>query len=485
MLDLVRLKNSSEVLLGEQLKLLVSDHKDLEGTRIHANALAASALAEKLSGTTGFSLSPDISIRVKSLIAEVLWKSGEQSVSVELLRVATQLSSRPGTVDDLTRASNLLDLGLRSSSARLQKPLSILQDYLVPAIDLLESNHSYEAGAIHLKFASFCDDQLKSLSGSEDFTRLERLRNEKSREIAALDGMIDTSTTKEEKRRLISQRTKATALFEIDDTEYSDIQASRQMYLRRSIKSFLAAFSMTDEGDVLISRCLALWFANGNAESINSVFGEHVDSVPSYKFLVVLDQLMARLNASGDSFQTILAKILSRLVQDHPFHSLYGMYAVQYSRRSGDEAARGRVKAITKIVQSLATQREMELIISNVRSVCSNYVKLANMVIDKKAFPNKAVPFSAIPNHRAFLVDFARLQVPPLTLSLPPRPSCDYSDIPTIVSYENRFTLASGISVPKVLKCKVSDGSICKELVSHTPFEFYLLLTQISGQGWQ
>lgn len=456
-------------LQNEQMNLLVLDHKDLEGSGAHPSALTAAAVAERFLTSPD---SPEIGstrLLLQSFIAEVLWKSGEHLISIELLHKAIEMGKRSST-ESLLAASNMLDLGLRLSSGRLQKPSKILHEYLTPALDAVGSTHSEEAGAIHLKFALFCDEQLESFTTSEDFMRLERLRNEKSREINALDSLIGRSTTSEDKRRLQAQKVKATALFEIDDSEYSELDSSRQMYLRKSLKSFLAGLSMTDTYDVLISRCLTLWFANNKSDLINSLFGQDSDAVPSRKFLVVLDQLLARLDANEDAFQKALSAILTRLVEGHPYQSLYVMYAVQHSRRSGDFAARGRVKAITKIVQGLSARRTMEIRVANVRCVCSNYVKLAETNIDKKAFSSKSVPFSVVPNHRAFLVDFAKLRVPPLTLHLPPRPSCDYSDIPTIDTYEKKFTLASGISHPKVINCKVSDGTTCKELVRYHDF---------------
>lgn len=466
-LDLIRKSSGAFHLLEDQLRILVTDHSNLEGQVAYPSALTAAAIAETLCKIQGFEPSTTSTVMIKSMVAEVLWKSEEQFIAVQILRDAIEDSAKHNEVDPLIVATNLLDLGLKSATGRLEKPSVILHRYLLPAIDVLETTKSAKAGALHLKFALFCDQQMESLSSSDDFRRSGQLRNEKLREIEALDSLINGARASDEKRRLLSQKAKATALFDSDDAEYTLLNSSRELYLCKSLQSFLCALAIHDDGDVLISRCSTLWFANGTNAMANKVFGQNVDKVASHKFLILLNQFLARLNTSRDEFQTILASTLSRLVKDHPYQSLYVMYAVQYSRRSGDEAARGRVKAITEIVQTLSAQQGLGQIISNVRSLCSNYVKLATTVLDKKDYPNKAVPFSAVANHRAFLVDFAKLRVPPLTLRLDPRPSCDYSDVPTIITYEKRFALAGGISVPKILKCHVSDGTVCKELVMH------------------
>ena len=44
-------------------------------------------------------------------------------------------------------------------------------------------------------------------------------------------------------------------------------------------------------------------------------------------------------------------------------------------------------------------------------------------------------------------------------------PSCDYSNITYIVSFDNKFTHCGGINLPKVVTCIGSDGKRRRQLV--------------------
>lgn len=451
--------------MKSQLQLLLVDYKWAVTDQNYQSILTATVVAEALCAANPSVLPIDIRLAVKALAADVLWHSGDLSSSVKLLQNIIDLTEVHAGVSPLLAAKNLLDIGLRMATGRFEKQKNILEKYLMLAIEILADNTSTTAGKMHLKFAAFCDEQLESLQNNEDLRRLSRLRNEKEREIEDLDHLIRESSTSEHRRRLQNQKSKAKALFEIDNAEYVEVTSSQNIYLTQSIESFLRAFAITDEGDTLVSRCSTLWFANSTSTVANEAFDKYVDAVPSYKFLIPLNQLLARLSATDSHFQRILARLLGRIATEHPYHALYVMYAVQYSKRSGDEAAKGRVKAMTKIIQKISTGRTMGRIILNVRTLCGHYIKLATSPVNKKDFPTKAIPFTCMPNHNAFLHEFAKMKLPPMTLPIAARSSRDYSDVPIISTYEKTFTLAGGISVPKVLKCRLSDGSICKELV--------------------
>lgn len=412
--------------------------------------------------------SSELYVKVHSLISSALWQIGDYKASVKLLRLVIERTKSCTGVKTSLAAYNLLTLGFRIAAGRLEAPAHILANYLVPGMQVLPRDSSEETGVLHLKFGTFCHDQLISMDQSGDYERISKLKMQKLDELHLIDSMMDETETEEDLRRLRNRTEKGKALVQNDDIELSEIMNARNTYIEHSIRSFLQAFAVTDCDDTLISRCSSLWFANGASSLANVTFHKYGKLVPSHKFLNLLNQFLARLSTSADRFQEVLGKLLLRLATDHPYHTLYHMYAVQYSKRTGDVPANERSKAITRIIQTLSSKSTHTNLVTGIRLVCSNYVKLASKVLNKRDFPTKEIPFSSVSNHRIFLSDIPKLRLPPMTLRFEARLSCEYSDIPVITGYEKTFNLAGGISAPKILRCRVSTGALIKELVSKT-----------------
>jgi len=55
--------------------------------------------------------------------------------------------------------------------------------------------------------------------------------------------------------------------------------------------------------------------------------------------------------------------------------------------------------------------------------------------------------------------------IPPPTMIIPLRPDRDYSDVPTIAKWQPEFSIASGISMPKIATAIATDGKKYKQLV--------------------
>lgn len=444
---------------------MTTDYKQAVECGGHQAFLSSAIYADQLLSSMNLRQSEETSVRVKAMTSAAMWYLDERTASMKVMQQIIRSPSTGECIDQFFMATNLLETGLRAAEGKLEKADDILQNYLLPAVELMYEEKSSRAGTIHMAFATFCQNQLSIIDSSDDTRRLDQLRGEKLREITELEELLDRSNIHEDRRKLQHQISKAKALYNGDDVEYTKIVATRNMYLTRSIESFLLACACKDEVSA-ISRCSILWFSNSTDLSANTAFQKHIENVPSYKFLVILNQLLSRLADSESIFQFTLSSILIRLVEDHPFHALYTMYSVQYAKRSGDMAARSRSKALTKIMQKLATKKILHDLISKVRLLCANYVKLAGVQINKHDFPSKEIPFSCLTNYKAFLSEFATLKLPPLTSTIEARLSCDYSDIPLIIGYEKTFGIAGGVSAPKIIRCRTSDGNLCKELVS-------------------
>jgi ataxia telangiectasia mutated family protein len=57
-----------------------------------------------------------------------------------------------------------------------------------------------------------------------------------------------------------------------------------------------------------------------------------------------------------------------------------------------------------------------------------------------------------------------RLQTPPPTLSIPIRADLDYANVPRVIGFHPNMRIAGGLSAPKIITSKLSDGSRFKQL---------------------
>ena len=72
-------------------------------------------------------------------------------------------------------------------------------------------------------------------------------------------------------------------------------------------------------------------------------------------------------------------------------------------------------------------------------------------------WPNAASYFHPLPNQK----------LPPPTMHIDIRANCDYSDVPRLVRYQPEFTVASGVSAPKIVTAIATDGLRYKQLVGY------------------
>lgn len=452
-----------------QIDLLLRDYSVVAEIGDFETVLPIAALCEHLIITQDLSdHCADTKARAQALISQILWQTGEQSASVQLLTQAINNENNAEHPTALSTATNLLNIGLRSAAAKLRNPHDILNLYLIRAIETLQRAANMTAGPLYLKFALFCDTQLQSLSKTEDFESVDLLRAQKVRDIAVLDDLIKKTQSVAKKQEYKLQRAKIQALLLEDKQEIENLARVKTSYLCRSIVGFLQAFALTEDGNIHMSRCTTLWFAHSHDDEATQAFELNWNKVPSHKYLLLLDQFLARLTSVKSQFQDTLHALIERLVTEHPYHTLYSIYAIQCTTKFSDISAIQRQKVVTKITQRATETIGSSALMESVSKLCSNYVKFATMQLDKREFAARTVPISVYPSYKVFTIESASWCLPPLTMRILPRASRDYSDIPRITTYGDYFQLAGGISMPKILTCRLTDGTTCKELVRHT-----------------
>ena len=362
--------------------------------------------------------------------------------------------------------------GHQVSEARLEKPDEIINRYLTPAIkELSGASEGDEAGQVYHEFASFCDQQLQNADGLEDFQRISKLRERKEAEVQDLERMIRSSGAQgKERDNLRSHRTKAKQWLDIDDREYQRLRDSREAFLRQSLENYLLSLKACDKYDNDALRFAALWLENWSSDIANSAVSKYISQVGSRKFTSLMTQWCSRLLKTPDTFQKLLSGLVTRICVEHPYHGIPAIFTGSKTKGNKDNAAMARYEAaadIAEIVKHHRTAGEIWIALHNSNIA---FIKFAQEKLDEsKGKPGAKVPLRKTANGQKMEQDARNSKFPPPTMTITLRPDRDYRDVPMIAKWEPDFTVASGISMPKIATAVATDGKKYKQLVCNIP----------------
>lgn len=336
----------------------------------------------------------------------------------------------------------------------------------MPAIQELKGNSDgFEAGRVFHEFAAFCDRQLQNADGLEDFRRIEQLRHRKEKEVIDLEQMMKTVEGKE-RDQLRIHRTKAKQWFDLDDREYQRLKQSREAFLQQCLENYLLCLKACDAYGNDALRFCALWLDNSDNELANAAVSEYIAKVPSRKFASLMNQLSSRLLDVRNGFQTLLFELVFRICVEHPYHGMYQIFASSKSKGGKDQTALARHQAAAKLVEQLRNDRKAGATWVAIHNTNISYVRFAAEKLDEKAKSGSKVLLKKSITGQRLEQDVARQKIPPPTMKIPLRADCDYSHIPRLVKFVPEFTVASGVSAPKIVTAIASDGLRYKQLVS-------------------
>lgn len=261
--------------------------------------------------------------------------------------------------------------------------------------------------------------------------------------------------------------------------KYSDHASASATFLRQAIDMFarsLATSQKGDESDTVIRLC-SLWFSNFRDDRLNALIRQPLLFIPHHKFIFMSHQLSSRLsNNEFHEGQKTLEKIMRSLIGLHTFHTFYQIFALSQgapsssgasgSRRTSRNApvaedthrAEAAKKMISKLQgQTLSAERARDL-----ERVCKAYLEWAKHPLDGKRV-GSGVEIEIPSNFQ--IRKLRNVRVPIATDDLTPDPTGKYEEFVSLVDFHPMFVTAGGVNVPKITKCKGSDGQYRKQLV--------------------
>lgn len=337
----------------------------------------------------------------------------------------------------------------------------------------------------------FAERQYNAILSSPDTIRLKVYVERKKEEIKVRDN--DIRQNPPNLQQLRKSQNQAKRQLEGDEKFLEQHCNARDSFLEQAIDMYSRCLESSDEfdSDGPIRLC-SLWFANFEAASLQNIVRQALDRVPSRKLIFLAHQLTARLSKSqGEeplNGQENLQRLVLRMCQEHPFHSLYQVYCLQPDRalkankRSSNRhnpmtSQTDRGAAADEIFDRLKSDASKYDRLRDVEKLCSASLEWAKWPIINKPEYNRAkvkAPFK-LPN-TASIGSIKNLHVPVMTAKTPIDATLRYDNCVWIERYESTFDTAGGVSLPKINVCRGSDGHKYKQLVCR-PAIFLLLLS--------
>ena len=251
--------------------------------------------------------------------------------------------------------------------------------------------------------------------------------------------------------------------YKLDHGEYQAACKARDGFVEQSLKNYLQALSVSEHYNLHVVRFFALWLEHDQSEIINKAIESILPQVASWKFVTLLNQLMSRLLDNGTTFQALLKQLVSRICSEHPYHSIYHLFASSNTAVGKDDVtANARKSAAVKVATGLKADKRIGPLFSKVWEANSLYNRLANSKVEVPKAPK--ISIRHIPAANQMNKRVSQLGIPPATIHLELRPAADYTNVPTITRFREEVTIASGISAPKVLTARATDGEQYKQL---------------------
>ncbi|CAE6466251.1 unnamed protein product, partial [Rhizoctonia solani] len=416
--------------------------------------------------------------------ASVMWANQEQKTAVGFLR---QFLDRPEdkhrrSSKDVVPIAQLLSLlGTWASDARLEQPMDIREKYFGRAEKMLQDLlHQHPSHAIvYHRYAKFAEEQYDTaLKLSPEFRRLKARMDRKKNELTQIGESLKRSIGN---AQLTQQQRKSQALLKADTEQFDRHIKSQRVFLEQAIEMYARCLVTGDsENNDTIIRFCSLWFANFSDSALNvSVLRGALQQIPSHKFVFLAHQISARLSTTSDPSHSNIRNLMARLCRDHPFHTLYQVYALASASAGGALATPNRRQSRAAVADSQSQTKRDEAARNILEKLqrdetvgkrVMQFIQLCNACLQWAKYSlkqDKALKDSknkVVPQHME-LAKLKDLDVPVSTAFTPIDMTCRYEDnIVRLSRYGSRFSTAGGINLPKINDCLGEDGERYKQL---------------------
>lgn len=468
----ITLNLASTIMLKDQIKFSIKNHKLQDSLRNAFILISLNKHSQDLSLDNNFS---DYSSRLVSFLSAItLWESDDYKTPImmmnDILKTADPEirtnNSKYKTLVNLLGVENGIVLGYLvkwCSESRMESPNEIYNKYISgKTIDVEESDLRARTFRI---FGDFLNNQTKKLLASEEIEKYQERSTTGKHTLETLT-LISQSQTVPEKERKDAKRHifKAQLQYDRDKARLNDLEQLRDEFTYESLNFYMKTLISTNiyDSDVMDKFC-ALWFENANNVPLNQKLMENISGIPSWKFIPWVNQISSKLNNDNSAFQKPLQLTMKRLLYKLPYESIYSTISIklyQYYTIGSNAAIAGKITAVKNIFESLQSfdsGNYYSKYVLPVEEFCQKSVELASFKVKEAS---KIINLKNLKIGDYWLNKLPISKIPLPTDHIVIGSSEDgKKDRPYIVSVTEDIQVTStGISLPKIVKFKMSNG---------------------------
>ena len=420
---------------------------------------------------------------VSFLSAKALWNSSTKT-AIMIMQKLTDEDEYKKILADLTTPTahnfrGILDVSTDEARSYLVEWLSESK-FEIPSViyNRYINNHTVSVenpeirASVFYTFANFLNRQLRNLQrGGEIEERQARyetgIKERQSLKLIYHNKKLPQDERKDAKRHL----SKVEAQLLRDKNVLDNLLGQRACFLKDALLSYLNVLVLSNKynSDVIDKFC-GLWFEFDKDDNANRLLLKEISSIPTWKFLPWVHQIASKLSLEESEFQKPLKLTIKRLLYKLPYDSLYSMLNIKLYRRysiNANMSIARKVTAVEKLLEDMKAYDHGDYFkeyVMPIENFCTMSIDLAAL---KPEAHIKKLSVEGIPNGKYWLKQIIGQKIPFPTTDIKiqssaggrlPRPYISMVD-PTIE------ITATGISLPKVVRFTLSDGTTRKLLL--------------------
>ncbi|CAD6215508.1 GSCOCG00000317001-RA-CDS [Cotesia congregata] len=356
------------------------------------------------------------------------------------------------------------------AETKTENPQAVIDNYYKESIEVsmkIDNKSPEDADNLNCTYAAlaqFADAQYQQINTFMKTPQFESLKD--CAKYAQRTNNLKTNSKDTDVNRALSTLKKQNS---IDVAEYINIQNERKMYLELTTKYYLKTLETGESHNFFIFRLISLWLKNKDNNELYQLFNDHLNKIPSFKFIPLIPQLAPHLSDKiGDKFTKTIYELLKKCANEHPHHTLPTLFALMNTRKDYDYYKPGsnvmgepndRELGAKLLISELSKGNKLSPIILEMKNLALALIMLAYFKFEGQLSSN------SIPRGQKILTvkNYNHCMVPTITLDVDP--TGNYDEIVSIYKYEDSFRGVGGMNAPKQIDCIGTDGIRRKQLV--------------------
>ncbi|XP_063934034.1 serine-protein kinase ATM-like isoform X2 [Zophobas morio] len=398
--------------------------------------------------------------------ARVFWDEGLKEVAITSAKTLMDFYKETDSLLSDRYGKLLFLYGKWNAELSSQSPNFIIELYKQSTLFASECKSSYRFKAM-AALATYSDHHYQTLRtklSSPEWEAAEELRKKTLEEYQRCKSLALAPKITNDKQWLREQQElKRHTHFlkkqvESDTEEVNRLKLQLQLFLSLALQHYLGCLqNASKEFDPSVFRFISVWFDNTENDAVLSIIEDGLRGVPTFKFIPLLYQLVARVSCEKNSkFQNILQCLIAKICIDHPFHTTYIILSLSKSYENEKAAA------ALSILNHIRQHSKINSYVESISKLCEAYIELAKVETPKKTPRNKLLKISDR-SQMLLNMDFHTVAVPthPLPVSL----NAQYENITGIHKFEETYFVVGGLTLPKIINCIGTNGIVYKQLV--------------------